>query len=117
MADRFPISARLARIARFDHRPRQMFVYIERHRLRNLWEERQNRRRAGYARNYVRQLNRYITELEEGTGLVTVAHALAILRMLVSVEEQRIRLYNRETLEAARVADLLMDFLGLSLSP
>ncbi|PWA96102.1 hypothetical protein CTI12_AA042550 [Artemisia annua] len=94
-----------------------MFVYIERHRLNNLWEERRNRRRAANSRNHVRQLNNYITELEEGTGSVTVAHALATLRMLVSVEERRIRLYNRETLEAARVADLLMDFLGLSLSP
>ena len=117
MADDFPISARLARVARFDHRPRQMFVYIERHRLNNLGLERRNRRRATESRNHVRQINAYITELEGGIGSVTVAHALATLRMLVSVEEQRIRVYNRETLEAARVADLLMDFLGLSLSP
>ncbi|PWA64049.1 hypothetical protein CTI12_AA173840 [Artemisia annua] len=82
MASRFPISERLARVTHSDDRCRQMFVYIERHRWDNLWEERRSRRRARRSRMLVRQLNGYITELDEVPASATVAHALAALGCL-----------------------------------
>ena len=59
----------------------------------------------------MQQLQVFLRELEVVEGSVLITCTLALLRALIVVEEQRIRMSGRSAIDAGRVATL-MDYLG-----